>query len=99
MKLIAEAQALAERVGIESVALGNVIMHTAARLRLADVLSCIRVQQLHQDTSLCEGISLCDILFTSWILHDMMKKVIPKRLYKQQSFESTQSQSVPAISF
>jgi DNA polymerase III alpha subunit len=38
----AEAQALADRVGAETVALGNVIMHAASRLRLADVLSCIR---------------------------------------------------------
>ena len=37
-----ETQALADQVGLETVALGNVIMHTAARLMLADVLSCIR---------------------------------------------------------
>ena len=38
----ARAQALADQVGLETVALGNVIMHAASRLRLADVLSCIR---------------------------------------------------------
>ena len=38
----AAAQALADRLGLETVALGNVIMHAAGRLRLADVLSCIR---------------------------------------------------------
>ncbi|MEL6954994.1 MAG: error-prone DNA polymerase, partial [Pseudomonadota bacterium] len=35
----ADAQTLADTVGLETVALGNVIMHSAARLRLADVLS------------------------------------------------------------
>nr|WP_070959773.1 error-prone DNA polymerase [Hyphomonas sp. Mor2] len=38
----AQAQALAEQIGLETVALGNVIMHAASRLKLADVLSCIR---------------------------------------------------------
>jgi error-prone DNA polymerase len=38
----ATAQRLSERVGLETVALGNVIMHAASRLMLADVLSCIR---------------------------------------------------------
>ena len=38
----ARMQELADEVGVETVALGNVIMHTAGRLRLADVLSCIR---------------------------------------------------------
>ncbi|MEO1323467.1 MAG: error-prone DNA polymerase, partial [Pseudomonadota bacterium] len=38
----AEAQALADGLELQTVALGNVIMHAAARLRLADVLSCIR---------------------------------------------------------
>ena len=38
----AETQALADQVGLETVALGNVIMHAASRIRLADVLSCIR---------------------------------------------------------
>ncbi|MHA7899923.1 MAG: error-prone DNA polymerase [Henriciella sp.] len=38
----ARRQALADRIGLETVALGNVIMHAAGRLRLADVLSCIR---------------------------------------------------------
>ena len=33
---------LARQLGIGPVALGNVIMHAASRLRLADVLSCIR---------------------------------------------------------
>ncbi|MFN3214762.1 MAG: error-prone DNA polymerase [Henriciella sp.] len=35
-------QTLAEKAGLELVALGNVIMHAASRLPLADVLSCIR---------------------------------------------------------
>ncbi len=34
--------AIAEPLGLDLVALGNVIMHAASRLRLADVLSCIR---------------------------------------------------------
>ena len=38
----ARMQELADEVGLETVALGNVIMHAAGRLRLADVLSCIR---------------------------------------------------------
>ncbi|MEO1553822.1 MAG: error-prone DNA polymerase [Pseudomonadota bacterium] len=38
----AAAQALADRSGLDTVALGNVIMHAASRLRLADILSCIR---------------------------------------------------------
>ncbi len=38
----AMASALADRLDLETVALGNVIMHAASRLRLADVLSCIR---------------------------------------------------------
>ena len=38
----AAAQALADRLDLDTVALGNVIMHAASRLRLADVLSCIR---------------------------------------------------------
>jgi error-prone DNA polymerase len=38
----ATAQALADRLGLDTVALGNVIMHAAGRLRLADILSCIR---------------------------------------------------------
>lgn len=33
---------LAQALGIRPVALGNVIMHAAGRLRLADILSCIR---------------------------------------------------------
>ncbi|MEO1359570.1 MAG: PHP domain-containing protein, partial [Pseudomonadota bacterium] len=38
----ARVHELADQAGLETVALGNVIMHTAGRLRLADVLSCIR---------------------------------------------------------
>lgn len=38
----AGTQALADQLGLETVALGNVIMHAASRIRLADVLSCIR---------------------------------------------------------
>ena len=37
-----ECVRLALELGLEPVALGNVIMHSAARLRLADILSCIR---------------------------------------------------------
>ena len=38
----AKRAALARQLGLRCVALGNVIMHVASRLRLADVLSCIR---------------------------------------------------------
>ncbi|MEO0607633.1 MAG: error-prone DNA polymerase, partial [Pseudomonadota bacterium] len=41
-KRFAKTHRLADRLGLDVVALGNVIMHAAARLRLADVLSCIR---------------------------------------------------------
>ncbi|WP_291078127.1 error-prone DNA polymerase [Hyphomonas sp.] len=38
----AERAAMASRSEIQLVSLGNVLMHTAGRLRLADVLSCLR---------------------------------------------------------
>ncbi len=34
--------AVAERIGLECVALGNVLMHKAGRIRIADILSCLR---------------------------------------------------------